>query len=297
MLKSKIGRRENYGYIFILPFFLIFFIFQLYPMIYTISLSFTDLAGWAQVGELIGLKNYVTILSDQIFLKSIGTTFLIWGMNFIPQILLALLFAAWFTSIKKMRMSGFFKVVFYMPNIITAASMAVLFYSLCNHPIGPIDQILTAFGVPYSFNIFLSPIASQVTVSFIQFLMWYGSTMIVLVAAMLGISQDYYEAAMVDGASASTRFFRITLPLIKPIMLYTLVTSLIGGLQIFDIPYLLINGGPQNATQTMAVFIYKQAFTGTNNYGVASAASVVLFMISMLISLVMFRVLRNKNAY
>jgi len=297
---KKIGKSfkkniNTYGYLFVVPFFATFLIFQLYPMFNTISLSFTDLAGFTSKGNFVWIDNYVKLFQDPIFIETISNTFIIWMLNFIPQLLLALLFAAWFTN-SKMKGVGAFKVIFYMPNIITAASLAVLFASLGAHPYGAIDVLLTKLGMPYDFNIFLSEWGSRIYVAFIQFLMWFGSTMIIFVAGMLGISPEYYEAASVDGATTSQAFFKITLPLIKPIMLYVLVTSLIGGLQIFDIPFLLNGGGPRNATNTMASFIYTMAFKGTQNYGMAAAASVILFLISMVISIAMFKVLAPKKS-
>ncbi len=293
--KSKMRNVNIYGYFFLIPFFVIFLVFQLVPMINTISMSFYDIAGFSRNGDFILFDNYTQVLGDPIFIQSIGNTFIIWMLNFIPQMLVALLGAVWFTALYKMRGTGFFKVVFYMPNIITAASMAVLFFSLGTHPDGAIDQILTSLGVSHEFNIFNNEWASRIYIAFIQFLMWFGNTMIILIAGILGINTDYYEAASVDGASTRKMFFKITLPLIKPIMLYVLVTSLIGGLQVFDIPFLLNGGGPRNSTMTMSVYIYQMAFKGEQNYGVASAASVVLFLISITISIIMFRTLNPKK--
>ena len=139
------------------------------------------------------------------------------------------------------------------------------------------------------------PWPSRIIIAFIQFWMWFGNSMITLSAGILGINPSVFEAAQLDGASQKDIFLHITLPLIKPIVVYSLVVSTLGGLQVFDIPYLFLSGGPvmeggRNATETIAVYIYKIAFTGEMRYNVASAASVYLFVICMIVSFVLFRV-------
>ncbi len=237
--KRRFEQYHRYGLLFIAPFFLAFLVFQLYPILYTIYLSFTDLKGWNPTANLVGLDNYLAIFRNPLFLKSISNTFILWGVNFVPQIGLALLLAAWFTNIKlRLRGKGFFKVAFYLPNIITAASVAILFFVLFSFPLGPINLVLQHLGVldqPYDF--FRSETGTRLIVSFIQFWMWYGQTTIVLVSGILSIDDALFESAMVDGANDGQIFRKITLPLLKPILLYTLVTSLIGGLQMFDIPF------------------------------------------------------------
>lgn len=274
-----------------------FLIFQLYPILYTIFLSFTDLKGWNNEANLVGIKNYLDIAHNEMFRTSIKNTFILWTVNFIPQIGLSLLLAAWFTNIKlKLKGTGFFKVVFYLPNIITAASVAVLFYALFSYPVGPMNLILTKLGIlEQPFEFFRSVGATRLIVSFIQFWMWYGQTTIVLISGILSIDKSLFESAMVDGATDGAIFRKITLPLLKPIILYTLVTSLIGGLQMFDIPFLLTNGNPANSVLTITMYIYKQAFTGSRNFNVAATASVILLLISILLSTLLFNFFREKS--
>ncbi len=289
--------KNRFGYYFIIPFFVVFAFFQLYPMIYSIILSFTDLAGFSTDFNFINFDNYVNLLQNEIFKKSIYNTFIIWGMNFLPQLLLSLLLAALFTQTKnKVKGAGAFKIIYYLPNIITAASVAILFYALFNYPSGPIYMWMVDIGIISSeLNFYLSQTASRILIAFIQFWMWFGNSTIVLVAAMLGVNSELYEAGEIDGATRMQLFIKITLPLIQPVVLYTLVTSCIGGLQIFDIPYLFLNGGPVNSTETMATFIYKQAFTGSMNYGIASAASVILMLMAIVISLGLFKSFKDRT--
>lgn len=296
---KHLAKRKNHnkwGYIFIAPFFLFFLIFNFYPMFYTIYLSFTDLAGWATEANLVGFHNFRILLNNQLFRRSIYNTIILWTVNFFPQIILAFILAYWFTNRRmNLKATGFFKSMFYLPNIITAASVAVIFSSLFSYPRGPLNLFMLDIGLISSpVDFYRSVISTRLIVSFIQFWMWYGQTTIVLQAGILGIDDNLFDAARVDGATDWQSFTKITMPLMKPITLYVLITSLIGGLQIFDIPYLLTGGGPNQSVETMMIFIYKQAFQGGRNLNIASTASVILLIMTSILSLVIFNSFRDK---
>lgn len=291
----------KYGYIFSIPFVITFLIFTAYPIFYTLIIGFTDLKGLTKTDYKFldnPFQNFQNILSNPSFKESLSNTAIIWIINFIPQILLALLLTAWFTNQRqKLRGQGAFKVLFYMPNIITAATIAILFYALFGYPMGPVNDFVTTLGLSSEPIYFLKDKwTSRLIVSFIQFWMWYGQTMIVLIAGVLGINPALFEAAEIDGASSRQVFFYITLPSLRTIMLFTLVTSLIGGMQMFDIPRLFLNGGPDRATLTVSLFIYNQAFSGSYMYNRAAAASVLLFIIIAILSGILFYLLRDKDA-
>jgi cellobiose transport system permease protein len=300
-MQRKTVSYARYGYLFSIPFILAFLVFAAWPLIYTVLIGFTDLRGMGKTTFKFmenPLQNFLSIFNNPSFKVSLYTTALIWIINFIPQILLALLLAAWFTN-RRLKVKGqdLFKVLVYMPNIITAASIAILFNSLFGYPKGPVNDILHALGIldaPYNFS--LSRWGARLTVAFIQFWQWYGNTMIILIAGILGISPTLFESAEIDGASAFQTFFHITLPNVKTILLFTLVTSLIGGLQMFDVPKLYLLGGPDQATQTTTVFIFNQAFSGAYMYNRAAAASMVLFVIIAILSGILFYILRDKDA-
>ena len=301
----------KYGYLFALPFIIIFLIFTLYPTIYTFVLAFTDAQG---VGNEIKFleepfDNFRKILTNKTFLTSFKNTVKLWIMNFIPQITLSMVLTAWFTARRiTIKGQGFFKVMFYMPNIITAATIAILFNALFGYPSGPINDVYMAitslfnrlFGDPdapvKAFDFFTSKTASQVIVAFIQFWIWYGNTMIVLISGVLGISPDIYEAADIDGANSAQIFFQITIPNLKTVLLYTLVTSLIGGLNMFDIPKLFNKGGPDMATSTTSVFIYDKAFKGKQLFAQAATASILMFIVIAACSALLFYLMRDKDA-
>ncbi|MDI9514284.1 MAG: sugar ABC transporter permease [Bacillota bacterium] len=291
----------KYGYIFSIPFVLAFLIFTAYPIFYTAIIGFTDLKGLGKTDFTIlenPFHNFQLILKNPSFQRSLQNTAIMWTINFIPQILLALLLTAWFTNQRqKLRGQGAFKVLFYMPNIITAATIAILFSTLFGYPMGPVNDLFKMLGLSNEpINFLLDKWTARGIIAFIQFWMWYGQTMIVLIAGVLGINPALFEAAEIDGATSRQVFFYITLPSLRTIMLFTLVTSLIGGMQMFDIPKLFLNGGPDNATLTVSVFIYNQAFSGSYLYNRAAAASMLLFIIIAILSGILFYLLRDKDA-
>ena len=292
---------SKYGYIFCIPFTVAFLIFSLYPILYTAIIGFTDLKGMGATSFHFlsdPFKNFRMILNNHSFRVAFGNTFKIWILNFIPQIFLALLLTAWFTDKRnKIKGQGLFKVLFYMPNIITAATVAILFGALLGHPMGPINDLFMQLGINSKPVEFLrNKGVAQGSIAFIQFWMWYGYTMLILISGVLGINPEIFEAAEVDGANRVQTFFMVTLPNIKTILLFTLVTSLIGGLNMFDIPKLFIqSSGPDNATLTTSVFIYNQAFSGSYLYNRASAASMIMFVIICILSGIMFYFMRDKD--
>ncbi len=311
--KRKTVEYSRYGYYFIAPFFIVFAIFQLWPLIYTIGLAFcenyTDTMFNVEVGPVFnGIENFKTVfigkdgtLFNTYTFQALWNTIIMWLMNFIPQMLLALVLAVWFTDTRvKMKAQGAYKIMTFMPNIITAATISVLFYSLFNYPNGPVNQFLMESGLlsqPYRF--LQQKWATRGIVSFINFWMWYGNTMVVLTAGVLGISPSLFEAARVDGASSFQIFKKITLPLLRPILLFTLVNSAIGGLQMYDIPKLLTTSGygdPDYTTRTITMYMRELAFTGAKQMGKASATSVVLFVVTLFFSLILFYIMRDKDA-
>lgn len=293
---------SKYGYIFSFPFVLAFLVFSLYPILYTAVIGFTDFKGLIPKPIHIldnPFQNFKELIFDNVsFRKSLSNTALIWIANFIPQILLALLLTAWFTSRRtKVRGQGAFKIMLYMPNIITASTIAVLFNSLFAYPMGPVNSLLATLGWTNSPIYFLQDkMTAQGIVAFIQFWMWYGNTMIILIAGVMGINPALFEAAAIDGASAFQIFLRVTLPSLKTIMLYTLITSMIGGLQLFDVPQLFLAGGPDDSTLTTSVFIYGQAFKGGYMYNRAAAASMIMFVIAAVLSMLLFYFMRDRDA-
>lgn len=300
--KRKSIEHGGYGYLFVAPFFLVYGIFQLWPMIYTIYLSLFSSykRNLREYTEFVGLGNFEQIFTNQTFtFQFLGNTAIMWLVNFLPQILLSLLLAVWLTDTKcKLRGQGAFKIMIYMPNIITAASISVLFYSLFSND-GPMTNFLRQMGIiTQSFNFMESVEGTRGIIAFMNFWMWYGNTMLLLIAGVLGINPSLFEAADIDGATGFKKFLHVTLPMLKPIMLFVLVTSAIGGLQMYDIPavFNVTNGGdglPNNTSTTITMYI--NLLRSNGNMGKAAAVSLVLFMVTLAISLIFFFTLSDRE--
>ena len=302
--RNKSISYSRYGYLFIAPFFITFLIFQLYPIFFTFRTSLTDAVGWNKIlnNNIIGFENFRQIFDPAStiyskFWSSIGNTMIIWFFNFVPQLGLALIMASWFTDSRmRLRGQGFFKVMIFMPNIITAVTVAGLFMSFFGYPVAPVNSFLQAAGiVNLPIEYFRSVEWSRGLISFIQWWMWCGNTMIIMIAGISGINPSLFEAALVDGCSSRQTFWKITIPLIKPILIYNLTTSLVGGLTMFDIPHMMTQGNPNETTNTVARLIYQLGFTGSHNFNTASAASLVLFVIIIIGSLLIRFVLNEHE--
>ena len=243
-------------------------------------------------------ENYKIILTNATFHIALKNTVRIWLCNFIPQMIMALLLAAWFTNRRlSIPGQGAFKVLFYMPNIITAATVAILFHSLFGYPMGPVNDLLMKMHIIEKPVFFLqSKATAQGIIIFIQTWMWYGYTMIIIISGVLGIDPEIFEAADIDGANGWQVFWKITIPSIRTIMLFTLITSLIGGLNMYDIPALFVpNSGPDNATLTTSVLINTLAFRGGYLKNQASALSIIMFLIIVISSAIVFYLMRDKD--
>ena len=290
---NNINKHNRWGYIFLIPFIVVFVIFQLIPLISTIYYSFFEnyMSGLKHIGpNFIGLQNYAKLFSSGDLPTYFKNTMIMWIIGFVPQILVSLLLGAWFTD-PSLRLKGqrFFKTVIYLPNLIMASAFSMLFFTLFSDS-GPINSILIQVGIFSKAYSFMSHVWSvRGLVGFMNFLMWFGNTTILLMAGMMGIDQSLFEAAEVDGATARQIFFNITLPLLRPILIYVMVTSLIGGLQMFDVPQILTNGkgDPMRSSMTLIMYLNKHLFS--KNYGMAGALSVILLIITGILSMIVFR--------
>ena len=299
MNNKKLVSYSKYGYIFAIPFVLTFLIFTLYPIIYTFTIGFTDLRG-AGATELHFMfddpfKNFRDVLTSDTFQKALTNTVRIWIVNFIPQIAFALLFTAWFTDRRtKLKGQGIFKILFYLPNIITSATVAILFLALFGYPKGPANDVIQSLGME-KINFTANATTVRGIVAFIQFWMWYGYTMVNLIAGVIGINPEIFEAAELDGANKTQTFLLVTIPCIRSILVYVLVTSLIGGLNMFDIPEMFIGKNCNNAALTTNMYIRNQAFLGSYLYARAAAASVIMFIIILALCLLLLYLMRDKD--
>ena len=265
--RGKVVSYNKWGYIFLIPFISVYLIFQFIPLASTIYNSFFEnyRSGLTQIGpNFVGFENYKTIVVNGDLITYAENTLIMWIMGFVPQIIVSLLLAAWFSN-PSLRLRGqrFFKTVIYLPNLIMASAFAMLFFTLFADG-GPVNSILVQMGIlnqPYRFmsNVW----SARTLVAFMNFLMWFGNTTILLMAGMMGIDTSLFEAAEVDGATSTQAFFKITLPLLRPILVYVMITSLIGGLQMFDVPQILTNatGDPMRSTMTLIMYLNKHLYS------------------------------------
>ena len=301
MRRHKGVSYAKWGYIFIIPFFVVYILFTLVPQLTTFYNAFFEnyRSGLKQIGpNFVGFANFEKLFSvgksgSIDILKYFGNTIILWVMGAVPQVVVALLLAVFFTSYRlNIKGQQFFKTVIYMPNLILAAAFSMLFFTLFS-PVGPVNQILLSSGWADSAIDFLGiRISVRILIALMNFLMWFGNTTILLMAGIQGIDQCLFEAADIDGANSLQVFFRVTLPLLAPILVYTVITAMIGGLQMFDVPQVLTNGkGTPNRT-SFTMVMYLNSYLGpSKNYGMAGAVSVVLFLISSALSLVVYKTL------
>ena len=291
--QSKVVQYNRWGYYFLIPFIVVYLLFQFVPLVTTIYNSFFEnyRSGLKQIGpNFIGLGNYLKILSNADLWKYAGNTMIMWIIGFLPQIITSLLLGAWFTD-PSLRLRGqrFFKTVIYLPNLIMASAFAMLFFTLFSDS-GPVNSILMQLGIISKPFTFLSnTTAARSLVGAMNYIMWFGNTTILLMAGMMGIDTALFEAAQVDGATSTQIFFRITLPLLRPILVYVLITSLIGGIQMFDVPQILTNGSGDPARSTMTMIMWLNKHLYSKNFGMGGALSVLLFIITGVLSMIVYK--------
>jgi len=297
--KHKSISYAKWGYIFIAPFFIVFLIFQLIPLVSTVYNSFFESyrVGLQQVTKFVGLENYANIFADGQLANYALNTLIMWIMGFIPQILVSLLLAVWFTSYRlNLKGQRFFKTVMYMPNLIMASAFAMLFFMLFS-PLGPINQIMMASGaIDESILFFDIPVTNRAIIAFMNFLMWFGNTTILLMAGIMGIDQSLFESAQIDGAKPMQVFFKVTLPLLMPILVYVLITSMIGGIQMFDVPQVVSKGlGTPNMTSMTLIMYLNKMLTTSKNFGLAGAVSVLIFIVTAVLSIFVYKSIMRNN--
>lgn len=291
--QSKVVQYNRWGYYFLIPFIVVYLLFQFVPLVTTIYNSFFEnyRSGLKQIGpNFIALGNYLKILSNADLWKYAGNTMIMWIIGFLPQIITSLLLGAWFTD-PSLRLRGqrFFKTVIYLPNLIMASAFAMLFFTLFSDS-GPVNSILMQLGIISKPFTFLSnTTAARSLVGAMNYIMWFGNTTILLMAGMMGIDTALFEAAQVDGATSTQIFFRITLPLLRPILVYVLITSLIGGIQMFDVPQILTNGTGDPARNTMTMIMWLNKHLYSKNFGMGGALSVLLFIITGVLSMIVYK--------
>ncbi len=294
----------KWAYIFITPFFITYILFTLIPQFLTVYNSFFEnyRNGLEQVGpNFVGLGNYIKLLTPDSsgtidFLRYLGNSLAMWIAGAVPQFLIALLLAVLFTSSRlNLKGQGLAKTIIYMPNLIMASAFSMLVFSLFSN-VGPVNKFLIDAGILKEYyNFFATKISVRTIIACMNFIMWFGNTTIVLMAGIMGIDQSLFESANLDGANSIHVFFDITLPLLMPILSYALITSMIGGIQMFDVPQVISNGkGTPNMTSTTAIMMLNNYLGISKNYGMSGALSVMLFIITGILGMFVYRSLARQ---
>lgn len=286
-----IEKRAKYGRYFIIPFFVVFTVFTAIPLLFSFGISFTDFDRFS--GSWVGLANYKRVFTDKVFWQSFVNTWIIWGMSFSVQITLTMLISTILMDVRlKIKRKDFFKTIYFLPTLMATASISILFIMILGaSDKSMLNSILLNLGlIDEPLSILTHPWSLRISISLITAWMWFGNSTILVIAGMTSVSNDLYESAWLDGASRWQVYKDITIPSIRPVLTYVLVTSLIGGMQTFDFPYLLpeVVGGPGNSAMTMGVYLYENAFTWMN-VGYAAALSIVMFgLISIFANLIRY---------
>src|SRR5690348_1289653 len=274
-------------YVFVAPFFLLFAMFGAFPLIWTgyISLHKYNLSG-TDLG-FVGLNNYRRLLTDDHFWIVIGNTFGLFFVATVPQLLLALMIASWLN--RRLRARTALRMGILVPNITSVATVGIVFGFIFAVRYGLANWLLHSVGLDVV-NWRDSRPASWTAIAFMVDWRWTVYNALIYLAAMQAIPRDLYESAAIDGASAVRRFWKITVPLIQPTILFTVIISTIGGMQLFTEPLLFNYGNPAGGTlnefQTIAMYIYQTTFTGSYSVGRGAAMSWLLFLIILVFALV-----------
>lgn len=270
-------RRYGTAYLFIAPFFVLYAIFGLYPVLYSFLLSFHD---WPGVGpwKFVGLANYQQyVLREDVFHRSLSNTVYYW-FGLVPGMTLLALVLAAVMNQPRLRFRSLFRTAYVLPYVTSVVSITIIFSNLFDDQVGWINFILQSLGLP-KVAWLRSVEWSKISVIVLVIWKWVGYNMMIMLAGLQGISHEIYEVATIDGAGPLRRFFSITLPLMRPVVMFVAIMSTIGTFNTFAEPYLLTGGGPQYSSTTPAVVLYSTAFT----YGRLGAASAISFIIAALI--------------
>nr|WP_231710635.1 sugar ABC transporter permease [Gracilibacillus suaedae] len=267
---------------------LLFLAFTVYPIIASFLLSFQTRSGGTYTFS--GFDNYVRLFTDPIFYKALGNTFIILIVQVPIMLFLALLLAVFLNS-KLLNMRGFYRVSFFTPAVTSLVAASIIFILLLNADYGLINYILTSIGLE-KINWLTNGFWAKVSLIIVTTWRWTGYNMVILLAGLQNIPNDLYEAASIDGASPIHKFFHITIPQLKPVLLFCFVLSTIGTFQLFDEPYNLTSGGPNNATLTITYYLYNQGFNFFD-FGYASAIAYVIVVFIAILSWLQFKVVKD----
>lgn len=289
-LKSRLNRLDMKvsPYLFISPFFILFLVVGLFPLAYTAVVSLHDWGLIAGRGDFVGFKNFVDVLNQPRFYTALRNTFSIFLLSSVPQIMAAIAIAA--VLDQNIRAKTFWRMGVLLPYVVAPVAVSLIFSRLFADQSGMINEILGNFGIePIRWH--ADVLASHVAIASMVNFRWTGYNTLIILAAMQAIPRDVYEAAIIDGASRFRTFFSVTIPMLRPTIIFVIITSTIGGLQIFDEPRLfdqLGQGGADRQWMTLTMFLYEVGWGPQKSFGRASAVAWLLFLIIVVFGAINF---------
>ena len=308
MAGSNLKKRyAKYGYLYSLPFIIAFSVFFLYPTVLTFILGFTDLKGagnteWhflTTVGKP-WYQNFEDVLKSKTFWKAFANSWLFWIMGFVPELFFAFLFSVWYSD-RRLKIKGtlIFKIIYYMPHLVAGSVTATLFIKLFGYPVGAVNQAMGKlyglFGATWeNHNFLINGGDLKKLVVLINVYMFYGYTLLIIYAGIIGINPELFESAEMDGCNRIQTFFKITLPCMREMLIFVLVTSIIGGLGMFDVPQ-MFGVAANNAVITNMTYLNNLAFRNGYIYNRAAALSIMLLILNSICSGIIFYIMRDKD--
>ncbi|MCD5341809.1 sugar ABC transporter permease [Arthrobacter sp. AK04] len=279
-------------YLYISPFFILFAVTGLFPLVYT---AWVSLHNWNLIGgqgKFTGLENYAFVVAQPYFWNAVGNTFSIFILSSVPQVVIALVIAAVLDA--NLRARTFWRMGVLVPFVVAPVAVGLIFNNLFADQFGLINGMLTAVGLdPVRWH--SDSVASHLAIATMVNFRWTGYNALIFLAAMQAIPRDVFEAATIDGAGRLRQFFAVTVPMLRPTVIFVVITSTIGGLQIFDEPRVFDQsglGGADRQWQTLTMYIWELGW-GQRNFGRASAVAWLLFLIIVLIALLNFLITKR----
>lgn len=275
-------------YLYISPFFILFAVVGLYPLLYTAFVSVHDWHLIGGQGDFVGLKNYVDVLGQQRFGRALGNTFSIFLLSSVPQVIAAIAIAALLDA--NLRAKTFWRMGVLLPYVVAPVAVSLIFSKLFADQSGLVNTLLATIGIdPIGFH--SDRLASHLAIATMVNFRWTGYNTLIFLAAMQAVPRDLYEAAIVDGASRWRQFWSVTVPMLRATIIFVVITSTIGGLQIFDEPRMydtLGLGGADRQWMTMTMYLYELGWGAQKSFGRAAAVAWILFGIIIVIGMVNF---------
>lgn len=287
---NSVRRRKDYctSFLFVLPLLVLFLIFFAYPIIYNIIISFYDWNGISLNKTFVGFSNYTELLTDSVMHKAFKNFVIIALSTTLIQAFIGIILASFF--IRKIRFSGIYKVLFYLPAVCTSTIVGTVFSKIFETNRGYLNVMLRTLHLDFLCQQWLAtPKTALICLIFVNIWQWTGYSMLMYYTNMLNISQDLYESATIDGAGSFKQFIYITFPLLKGTHITLLILGILGALKFFDLSYVLTNGGPAHATETFSTYIYTKSFS-TFQQGHASTIVVFMFIIAMIITVLQLKI-------